>query len=45
MGDYCRNLTSRVIQSGHWMAQEKPQEVNAELVHWLASSVLVTQSD
>ena len=45
MGDYCHNLTSRVIQSGHWMAQEKPQEVNAELVHWLASSVLVSQSD
>ena len=39
MRKYCRNLTSRSIASGHWMAQEKPVEVNAALVHWLATSV------
>ena len=39
MRDYCRNLTTRVVQSGHWMAQEKPAEVNAALVHWLATSL------
>ena len=39
MRDYCRNLTTRVVQSGHWMAQEKPAEVNAALLHWLATSL------
>ena len=39
MRDHCRNLTTRVVQSGHWMAQEKPAEVNAALVHWLATSL------
>ncbi len=39
MRERCRNLTTRVVQSGHWMAQEKPVEVNAALVHWLATSV------
>lgn len=39
MAGYCRNLTTRVIGSGHWMAQEKPVEVNAALVHWLATQV------
>jgi len=35
----CRNLTEVTIRSGHWMAQEKPLEVNAELVKWLATGV------
>lgn len=35
----CRNLTTRVIDSGHWMAQEKPVELNAALTHWLATTV------
>jgi pimeloyl-ACP methyl ester carboxylesterase len=39
MRRHCRNLTEQVIESGHWMAQEKPVEVNAALVKWLASSV------
>jgi len=39
MADYCRDLTTRTVASGHWMAQEKPVEVNAALVHWLATSV------
>ena len=39
MRDHCRDLTERVVQSGHWMAQEKPTEVNAALVHWLATSL------
>jgi soluble epoxide hydrolase / lipid-phosphate phosphatase len=39
MGEYCRKLTMRTIASGHWMAQEKPVEVNAALVHWLANEV------
>jgi pimeloyl-ACP methyl ester carboxylesterase len=39
MQTYCRDLTSQTIQSGHWMAQEKPREVNAALTHWLATKV------
>ncbi len=36
---YCRDLTVRRVKSGHWMAQEKPAEVNAHLVQWLVSRV------
>jgi pimeloyl-ACP methyl ester carboxylesterase len=39
MREHCRNLTERVVQSGHWAAQEKPAEVNAALVNWLATSL------
>jgi pimeloyl-ACP methyl ester carboxylesterase len=39
MRTYCRNLTEVTIRSGHWMAQEKPLEVNAELAKWLATRV------
>ena len=35
----CRDLTEVVIRSGHWMAQEKPIEVNAAIARWLASKV------
>ena len=35
----CRNLTMKVIDSGHWMAQERPLELNAALAHWLATQV------
>ena len=39
MRTYCRNLTEATIRSGHWMAQERPVEVNAALVHWLGTAV------
>jgi pimeloyl-ACP methyl ester carboxylesterase len=32
----CKNLTEVRVPSGHWMAQEKPQFVNAALAKWLA---------
>lgn len=35
----CPDLTEQVIESGHWMAQEKPVAVNAALVRWLVSQV------
>ncbi len=35
----CRNLTEQIIASGHWMAQEKPVQVNAALVQWLATKI------
>ena len=31
----CANLTEAVVKSGHWMAQERPVEVNAALALWL----------
>ena len=33
----CSNLTEFTVQSGHWMAQEKPVQVNAALAKWLAT--------
>jgi hypothetical protein len=28
-----------VVQSGHWMAQERPTDVNAALAKWLAAKL------
>jgi pimeloyl-ACP methyl ester carboxylesterase len=30
----CANLTEAIVESGHWMAQEKPVHVNAALAKW-----------
>jgi pimeloyl-ACP methyl ester carboxylesterase len=35
MRQYCDDLTKVMIQSGHWMAQERPVAVNAALAKWL----------
>ena len=35
----CADLTEARVPSGHWMAQEKPLQVNAALVRWLVSRV------
>jgi pimeloyl-ACP methyl ester carboxylesterase len=35
----CADLTEVVVPSGHWMAQERPIEVNAALTKWLAIKV------
>ena len=35
MRQRCDNLTEKRVDSGHWMAQERPQELNAILEHWL----------
>lgn len=40
MRSLCDNLTESVIDSGHWMAQEKPADVNRELANWLAAQNL-----
>lgn len=37
MRAHCADLTEAVVESGHWMAQEKPAEVNAALAKWLAA--------
>ena len=35
----CADLTEVVVPSSHWMAQERPIEVNAALAKWLAIKV------
>jgi pimeloyl-ACP methyl ester carboxylesterase len=37
MRAHCSNLTEVTIPSGHWMAEEKPVEVNAALAKWVGS--------
>ena len=39
MQELCNDLTLGVIKSGHWMAHEKPVEVNGVLTKWLATKV------
>jgi pimeloyl-ACP methyl ester carboxylesterase len=39
MRKFCRNLSELTLRTGHWMAQEKPHEVNAALVNWLSTKV------
>jgi pimeloyl-ACP methyl ester carboxylesterase len=39
MRQACRHLSEVIVPSGHWMAQEKPVEVNAALAKWLATAV------
>ncbi len=36
---YCRSFHEQIIDSGHWMAQERPLEVNDALADWLANQV------
>lgn len=39
MREHCRHLSEVLIDSGHWMAQERPTEVNAALTRWLATEL------
>lgn len=39
MREFCRDLTEHTLDTGHWMAQERPAEVNAALVAWLRDHV------
>ena len=32
----CADLEEAIVDSGHWMAQERPEQTNAALVRWLA---------
>ena len=38
MRAHCARLTEATVKSGHWMAQEKPLDVNAHLARWLAAN-------
>jgi pimeloyl-ACP methyl ester carboxylesterase len=35
----CADLAEGIVASGHWMAQERPAEVNAALAQWLAAKL------
>lgn len=35
----CVDLTEVVVKSGHWMAQERPVDVNVALARWLAAKL------
>ena len=37
MRERCEQLDEAVVYSGHWMAQERPLQVNAHLVRWLVT--------
>ena len=39
MREHCTDLTEIVVESGHWMAQEKPVAVNVALADFLALKV------
>lgn len=36
MRELCADLTEASVPTGHWMAQERPGDVNAALARWLA---------
>lgn len=35
----CSDLSEAVVESGHWMQQEKPERVNAALATWIARRI------
>ena len=37
MREHCADLTELTLPTGHWMAQERPELVNAGLARWLAT--------
>ena len=39
MKEMCRDLKFVSVEAGHWVALEKPGEVNASVVKWLAEDV------
>ncbi|MGB1884591.1 MAG: alpha/beta hydrolase [Gammaproteobacteria bacterium] len=39
MREKCTDLTERTVNSGHWMAQEKPVDVANALTHWMATKL------
>lgn len=39
MRNFCRKYTQVNIAGGHWIAQEKPNEVSAAIVKWIATTL------
>ena len=44
MRTWCADLTEATVESGHWMAQEKPDEVNAALTSWIVQKLPATSA-
>ena len=42
MRAHCADLVEAEVEAGHWVQQEKPMDVNAALVEWLATRVPAT---
>ncbi len=40
----CRDLTEVVIDAGHWVAQERPEELNEAIAHWLYAKNITRES-
>ena len=36
----CADLTEATFDAGHWLAQERPDEVNATITQWLTTKQL-----
>lgn len=41
MRENCSDLTERIIDCGHWIAQEKGEELNAVLADWIGNKLAV----
>lgn len=39
MREYCARLTEQIIDTGHWMAQERPIDVNAAICKWIVTEL------
>lgn len=39
MREYCSNLTEVSLECGHWASLEKPRELSAALVKWIATKL------
>lgn len=39
MHKHCKKLTEARVDASHWVAEEKPQEVNAIIAKWLLEEV------
>ena len=35
MRELCSDLTEQIIDAGHWIAQEKPVQVNRAITQWM----------
>ncbi|MEU6579511.1 alpha/beta hydrolase [Nocardia sp. NPDC046763] len=38
MREHCRNLTEVMLDAGHWVGLERPQEVNSTIEQWISTS-------
>lgn len=39
MRENCQDLTETIIDAGHWIGLEKPEETNAAIVRWIATKL------